>query len=580
MFLKKRVTKMTSNRDGHNIGCIYCGPTAKKPFPGDNDFFTVVKEARDFWDFEKNEMDPLQLLAYSAKRAYFTCPEKKHIEFRKIADFSKSPMCQTCKKEENLLITEIPLTKLFFDKGKNSLPLNRVIRSARGMFNFKCPECGFEWEEQLLNWRKRQHCKCCGFDGTEGSQERNKKLVEEYGIITFRMAYPEEAEWWDYAKNGNATPDNTLSMSSKEIWFICNEQKHSFKKSCYSFCNKRGCKYCNNPNLIERKTLFEKVPVAKIMWDYEKNEGLDPNKLYPYSSQKAWFICPDKQHSFYKKIVNFTNNPYCAACKAIKKSIPYKAPELLKFWDYDKNDILPEEVLPYSNQVINWKCPDCGYEWIQKVCNRRTAEKGKCPSCDMGRVFDENSKESESTLLKCRPEVVEFWDYKLNTETSPDKISSKSTKQVYLKCSKNKLHSSFPIEICKIPSNPPYGCPQCEQEYQESILFVNVCPEVRTMWDDELNPGVDINTLKNWQKESFNFKCLKGHVFSRSISSYVNNQSCPYCTMDTVAKNPDLVKQWDFKRNKHIILILRHQILKNLYGGNAKNVDMNGKHRL
>ena len=561
---KKVIKTMTSKRDGHNVGCLYCGPNAKIPFPGENDLFSVIKEAKKFWDVEKNELNPFQLFPYSAKRAYFTCPEKKHTEYRKIADFSKSPVCQTCRQEKNLLITELPLTEVFWDKERNSMPLDQVIRSLREVFYFKCPACGFEWKERPGNWRKRQHCKCCGFDGTEGSQERNKKLVEEYGIITFRMAYPEEAEWWDYSKNGEDTPDNTVSKSGKKFYFNCKKENHSFMKSGYDFSRREGCPCCNTPNWANRKTLFEAIPQAIEMWDYEKNNGLDPDKLYPNSLEEIWFTCSERQHSFQKKLVHFKQRPYCMECKKIENSIYYKEPLMLKFWDYENNTVSPKEVLANDKEIeINWKCPDCGYKWTQKAMHRKSAKKGKCPCCDMGRVFDENSKNAGNTLLNRRPEVAKFWDYELNKGT-PDKISHKSDKQAYLKCCQNSSHSSFKIKVSSIPQNPPYGCPQCEQEYQESILLVNVCPQIRTMWDDALNPEVDINTLKNWQNESVNLRCLNGHVFSRRISSYVKNQNCPYCMMDTVAKNPDLVKQWNFKRNKHIDINLTSSSSKEL----------------
>ena len=37
-IFKKHISKMVSSRDGHITGCIYCGPNAKMPFPGETDF--------------------------------------------------------------------------------------------------------------------------------------------------------------------------------------------------------------------------------------------------------------------------------------------------------------------------------------------------------------------------------------------------------------------------------------------------------------------------------------------------------------------------------------------------------------
>lgn len=66
----RKICKMTSDRDGHNVGCKYCGPNAKEAFPGETDFFTKVREAVPLWDFEQNSklgLDPTKLLPYYLK---------------------------------------------------------------------------------------------------------------------------------------------------------------------------------------------------------------------------------------------------------------------------------------------------------------------------------------------------------------------------------------------------------------------------------------------------------------------------------------------------------------------------------
>ena len=69
----KRISKMTSHRDGHNLGCIFCGPNAKIPFPGETDLLSVIDKAKLMWDYEMNELDPTMLFPYSNKSAYFKC---------------------------------------------------------------------------------------------------------------------------------------------------------------------------------------------------------------------------------------------------------------------------------------------------------------------------------------------------------------------------------------------------------------------------------------------------------------------------------------------------------------------------
>ena len=41
---KKKITKMTSRRDGHNVGCIYCSPNASRFSPAKMIFLLCVNQ--------------------------------------------------------------------------------------------------------------------------------------------------------------------------------------------------------------------------------------------------------------------------------------------------------------------------------------------------------------------------------------------------------------------------------------------------------------------------------------------------------------------------------------------------------
>jgi rubrerythrin len=54
-------------------------------------------------------------------------------------------------------------------------------------------------------------------------------------------------------------------------------------------------------------------------------------------------------------------------------------PELLIYWDYEKNEITPNEIAPFYHKRIHWKCRKCGHIWekkIEEMLNR------KCPNCE------------------------------------------------------------------------------------------------------------------------------------------------------------------------------------------------------
>lgn len=102
--------------------------------------------------------------------------------------------------------------------------------------------------------------------------------------------------------------------------------------------------------------------------------------LTPNSGIEAHFKC-NEGHSFKRKIQQFTANQRCPECELIKKhSIAIKKPEMLVFWDFEKNTLSPYRVTPYSKAEAYWKCKKCDYEWKAVIANRAAATKNKCSS--------------------------------------------------------------------------------------------------------------------------------------------------------------------------------------------------------
>lgn len=45
-------------------------------------------------------------------------------------------------------------------------------------------------------------------------------------------------------------------------------------------------------------------------------------------------------------------------------------PELLREWNYEKNDIKPADISIWSKDKVWWKC-ELGHEWISSMNNRQ-----------------------------------------------------------------------------------------------------------------------------------------------------------------------------------------------------------------
>ena len=84
-----------------------------------------------------------------------------------------------------------------------------------------------------------------------------------------------------------------------------------------------------------------------------------------------------------------------------------QCPELLSFWDFDKNiDIQPSDLSVGSNKEIWWKCKN-GHNWLNSP--HRMKYNIGCPYCSGGRILP-----GYNDLLTINPDLNDEWDYDAN----------------------------------------------------------------------------------------------------------------------------------------------------------------------
>ena len=175
---------------------------------------------------------------------------------------------------------------------------------------------------------------------------------------------------WDYELN-DCTPKDISYASSVPRWFRCAthiEHKSETKVINRITCNNQegsmNCKQCNSI----AQYILDNFPNKKLeeVWDYEKNEDLDPWNVSYGSSKKCWFKCQEKDyHESYKMCCNnFSNNHYCPLCTEEKEKsiIEEKTESYLKQLGYKVKTehnctIRPinpktKQPLPFDNEII------------------------------------------------------------------------------------------------------------------------------------------------------------------------------------------------------------------------------------
>jgi len=67
----------------------------------------------------------------------------------------------------------------------------------------------------------------------------------------------------------------------------------------------------------------------------------------------------------------------------MKKQSLLQFPLLVKEWDYEYNDTLPEEHSPDDTTEVYWKCNECDYQWKSSI-EERIHQRAECPNCSFG----------------------------------------------------------------------------------------------------------------------------------------------------------------------------------------------------
>lgn len=138
-------------------------------------------------------------------------------------------------------------------------------------------------------------------------------------------------------------------------------------------------------------SLAENYPSIEQLWNYEKNHGLTPRDVSANSHKSAYFYCAAKKHgSFSTRIQSFFLHrnskskgcPYCAGKRiAAEDSLKgrFDLEMIAAEWDYGRNTILPEEMLPGSKKKkVYWCCSE-GHPAYETVYTR--VKRGGCMDC-------------------------------------------------------------------------------------------------------------------------------------------------------------------------------------------------------
>ena len=513
------------------------------------DYPELVKE----WDYEKNANDGIffdEVSTGSNKKVWWRCKNNHSFQRRIHERTNRHYGCPYCSGRQilsgfNDFATKYPelLTEWDYEKNnKLGIDPTKIGVGFRPKVWWICPK-GHSYDSVI---HPRTHCVGCPYC----SNPIRKILVGYNDIATTN---PEIMNEWDYEKN-KISPQEISKGYTLGIYWKC-KKNHSYKMKVITRIRGCGCPYCSNHKAIAgMNDLFTQFPALKEEWNYEKNT-IDPTTIVRGGSQKFWWKCK-RGHEWQSKVANrIRNDSSINQCPVCAKRNRISFPEKVIFY-YIKNTF-KDAVENYKTEWLGKKELDIfipsikvGIEYDGEFYHRRKKDIIKDNLCQKNgikliRIREKNAETLESSSMvyqitengradgKHLIGALEFLENQLDVDMNVDLDRDHDILRRQVE--------NYEIENCITKTNP------------------ELLPE----WDYEKNKklGLTPDNVSRGTAEYIWWVCDKGHSYKATLSNRINGGTgCPYCSTpprkilvgfnDLATTNPELVKRWDYKKNK------------------------------
>lgn len=371
---------------GH--GCPYC--SGRFAIKGETDLLTVNPRLASEWNYEKNGgLEPGDVTANANRKVWWKCSVCGYEWEASIGNRNKKRNCPKCSEYRHVSVPEkvffYYLSQIYDDIQENAKPeclgnmeLDIYIPSLR---------VAIEYDGKVWHRNKERDIKkdrMCYKNGIRLLRIRELGLEKyETTAILFETSSPTTDLLYL-----ESTVNNVIEYINKLSGVECNIDIN-LARDYYEILSSLNRNLKENSFGISHPELLNE-------WDYEKNAPLDPFNISSGSSRKVWWKC-SKGHSWRTSVANRTNKsnlnkcPFCQVKRVTKGEndlISVGAPFLID-WDYEKNELSPDNYTLHSGKKVWWKCHVCGHSWEQTVDNR---SKSGCKVCGRKRTAQLRSK--------------------------------------------------------------------------------------------------------------------------------------------------------------------------------------------
>ena len=331
-------------------------------------------------------------------------------------------------------------------------------------------EHGHEWEQNLYTrCALRRGCPVCA------------GRVVLPGFNDLDSKNPALAAQWHPTKNGQLTPQEVSTGSSRKVWWIC-EKGHEWQATIASRSAGAGCPVCANRRIIPGENDFATTnPELAAQWHPTKNGALTPQIISHGYDRKVWWLCSrghEWRASPTTRVKMGAECPICSNYLALAgyNDLATTHPLVAAQWHPTKNGTLtPQQIVAGSNRSVWWQC-HLGHEWCAKVVDRTRGTNG-CPFCSNQKVL-----KGFNDLSTTHPNIAAQWHPVLNGTLTPDMVTAGSARRVWWLCAEGHVWRTAVYN--RAGRNKQTGCPVCagnvkvqyRQKYYAESFNVNPIP--------------------------------------------------------------------------------------------------------
>lgn len=433
---------------------------------GVNDLFTLVPEAKRFYDFEKNDgVDIYSMGIRNTESLWWSCPECGNSWQSSIAGrvegkkgsykFRGCQQCYfTCKDRITPASSNKTIVKFWDFEMNKGIDINLTSLYSEETVHWRCKDCGLRWDGTVKGMIHSKGCPYC--NNPEGYFDHYPYLMESL----HKIFVPEENPHIDLLK--------TKLFSKVDAHFHCLDCEYKWdgplgnriRKDDDGTYRVLGCPVCDN-NSLRRVTYAEQYPDLAVMYN-ERISGRSLSSITSYESNtlKLAWDCPTCGEPFVSRLQSMIaarststkGCPYCSHTLLRKgESFGDLHPELLEEYS-PENELDPFEVFPFSKDEAIWRClKDPEHIWRAPFALRHRGD-GNCPICNRTQLI-----KGVNTFADVYPEYLDM--YSDNNERKPDDIFYNSSLWFWWNC--RTCHEEFGGYIRDVVSGEEC-CPYCK----------------------------------------------------------------------------------------------------------------------